>query len=338
MSVEALNWAFKQVTELPVDKLILLSIADLANEDAQAWPSRKLLAERGMCSMDTVDRSIARMEEAGILSKEKRPHPAGGLSSSCYTIVSLAPSKPRNVAPSPQIAATPRSRKHAPTVAADCGHPSRTDAATLAAQDAATGTTIEPSEVPPKAPKGAAMPILEAFDLWNAKALELGLPQAATLSPARRRSIGARLREAGGMDGWRKMLAEVARSSFLLGRKDGCDFRADLDFVLKPSRFPKILDGGYADKDAPAASSAPWWQDPAKVAGMTPERWRRGIDMHANGKWPIMELGPWPGDPKCLVPRELIDELHLTDKYDPRTGLAKGEWAAEQRKRHEAHA
>lgn len=196
----------------------------------------------------------------------------------------------------------------------------------------------EPKQVPPKAPKGAGLPILEAFELWNSKALELGLPQAATLSPSRRRSIGARLREAGGMDGWRKMLAELGRSAFLLGRKDGCDFRADLDFVLKPSRFPKILDGGYADKDAPAAGNGPWWQDPAKLATMTPDRWRTGIAKHANGKWPIMELGPWPGDPKCLVPRELVDELHLTEKYDPRTGLAKGAWAAEQRKLHEVRA
>ena len=188
MSVRALNWAFDQKTELPVDKLVLLSLADLANEDGQSWPSRRLLADRAMCSVDTVDRSINRLEAAGIIVKSQRLHAAGGLSSSCYTLVPIAGAKTLDVAPLPQIAATPHRGTEAATLAAECGHPSRTLAATLAAQDAATGTTTEPKKDSPIAPKGASMPIMEAFELWNAKALELGLPQAATLSPARRRS------------------------------------------------------------------------------------------------------------------------------------------------------
>lgn len=324
MSVKALNWAFDQKTELPVDKLVLLSLADLANEDGQSWPSRRLLADRAMCSVDTVDRSIARLEASGIIVKTQRLHAAGGLSSSCYTLVAVANVKPQTVDPLPQIAATPHRGN---------------GAATLAAQDAATGTTIEPKKETPIAPKGAdPLEVLRAFEAWNEMALRCALPQAKSLSPNRKTKLGARIREAGGLDGWKQALAEIERSSFLLGRKDGADFRADLDFVLKRDKFTKIAEGGYADKSAPAAGSGPWWQDPAKLAVMTPERWRIGIERHANGKWPIMELGPWPGDPKCLVPRELVDELHLTEKYDPRTGLAKGEWAAEQRKLHEVRA
>lgn len=192
---------------------------------------------------------------------------------------------------------------------------------------------------PPKAPKGAAMPILEAFELWNETALNLGLPQAATLSPSRRRSLGCRLREAGGLDGWRKVLAEIGRSAFLLGRKDGCDFRADLDFVIKPTKFAKIMDGGYADQAAQADAPQFWWQDPAKVAAMTPDRWRAGIAKYANGQWALKELGFWPGHPRCLVPREVIAEMHLDEKYDENTGLAKGAWKRQQdRLHHPEHA
>lgn len=81
-----------------------------------------------------------------------------------------------------------------------------------------------------------------------------------------------------------------------------------------------------------------WWQDPAKVAAMTPERWRSGIERFANGKWGMKELGFWPGHPKCLVPREIIAELHLDEKYDANTGIAKGAWKRQQDQLHREHA
>lgn len=58
-----------------------------------------------------------------------------------------------------------------------------------------------------------------------------------------------------------------------------------------------------------------WWQNPAKLAEMTPERWRKGIAEHANGIWPVDKLGPPPGSPKCVVPPALISELRLTEIY-----------------------
>lgn len=63
-----------------------------------------------------------------------------------------------------------------------------------------------------------------------------------------------------------------------------------------------------------------WWQDPEKVKAITPDRWRRAIDAHANGVWPTAMLGPPPGHKGCVVPQEVIIEDRLTEIYDA-TGM-----------------
>src|SRR5262245_572746 len=61
---------------------------------------------------------------------------------------------------------------------------------------------------------------LEAFTTYNSLALQLGLPQASTLTPARKQKIKARLKEHGGIAGFQKALANLKRSRFLLGSND----------------------------------------------------------------------------------------------------------------------
>lgn len=64
-----------------------------------------------------------------------------------------------------------------------------------------------------------------------------------------------------------------------------------------------------------AESSEPWWKDPAKVALITDDQWRGSIAKYANGIWPPDRLGPAPGNPRCVVPKHLITELRLTERY-----------------------
>jgi hypothetical protein len=85
-----------------------------------------------------------------------------------------------------------------------------------------------------------------AFELWNDLALRIGLSQARTLTPQRRKSLIARLREHGGLDAWRTALSHVERSAFLQVTNDR-GWRADLDFLLQASRFTKVVEGGYGN-------------------------------------------------------------------------------------------
>ena len=73
----------------------------------------------------------------------------------------------------------------------------------------------------------------------------------------------------------------------------------------------------YSGQPVPMATrqSIYWWQDAAKVASMTPERWRQGIAKLANGTWPVAELGPPPGHHECKIPRSIVAELRLEEIY-----------------------
>jgi hypothetical protein len=86
---------------------------------------------------------------------------------------------------------------------------------------------------------------LKAFESYNQLALECGLPQAAKLTPDRKRKIAARLKDYG-PEGWDQALANIRRSSFLTGSNDR-NWRANLDFLLKPEKFSKVHDGGYGN-------------------------------------------------------------------------------------------
>ena len=64
-----------------------------------------------------------------------------------------------------------------------------------------------------------------------------------------------------------------------------------------------------------AGPEVPWWRDPERLGVLTPDRWREGIRKHANGTWPVDKLGPPPGHPECAVPKDIVSDLRLTEKY-----------------------
>jgi uncharacterized protein YdaU (DUF1376 family) len=100
----------------------------------------------------------------------------------------------------------------------------------------------------------------EAVALWNDLARELGLPAVQHLSDDRRRRLVARLKEAGGIEGWKAALAEVRSSSHLRGETPGkggarswcCNF----DFLTSLSGFTKIMEGNYRDRDGGSSGNA----------------------------------------------------------------------------------
>lgn len=82
---------------------------------------------------------------------------------------------------------------------------------------------------------------------------------------------------------------------------------------LNQKRFETLVEVNAGGQAKPSA----WWLSPEKVSQVTPERWRKAISEHANGIWPVDVLGPPPGSHRCVVPREIVAELKLTDTYTP---------------------
>ncbi len=109
--------------------------------------------------------------------------------------------------------------------------------------------------VPNDAPKlTASLAAKEAFRLYNETAERCALPVASKLTDARKRALALRVKEAGGLDGFKQALANLEKSAFLQGsNKDG--WRANLDFVCQASSFIKLLEGGYGNGAHAAPSS-----------------------------------------------------------------------------------
>lgn len=85
MSVKALTWAFEQ----PIsgnDKVVLLSLADHANDYGECWPSIKRLSQRARVSVRTVQRCLAELETAKLIVRETRNDPNGRSTSNMYLL------------------------------------------------------------------------------------------------------------------------------------------------------------------------------------------------------------------------------------------------------------
>lgn len=107
---------------------------------------------------------------------------------------------------------------------------------------------LPPSEDP------VAKTVREAHRLYNETAKQLGLPVARVLNKSRERSLALRIKEAGGLDGFRDALANLGKSSFLQGQNDR-GWRADLEFVCQAKSFAKLMDGAYNDRDQTSNST-----------------------------------------------------------------------------------
>lgn len=69
MSVEVSAWVWKHSKTTGNDRLLLLAIADCADDDGDnAWPSVETLADKATCSERTVQRRIQALEDASCLT------------------------------------------------------------------------------------------------------------------------------------------------------------------------------------------------------------------------------------------------------------------------------
>lgn len=108
-------------------------------------------------------------------------------------------------------------------------------------------------ELPPATPREDDA-VDEAFRLYNATADRAGLPLAQVMTERRGKQLRRRLAECGGIEGWRVAMAKLAASPLCTGDNER-GWRADLDFVLQPRSFTRLMEGFY-DARAPVGRAA----------------------------------------------------------------------------------
>lgn len=84
-----------------------------------------------------------------------------------------------------------------------------------------------------------------AVSLFNELASEVGLAQVQKLTPSRKTKLTSRMKDAGGIEGWKIVLDMVRGSDFLTGKKS--EWKADFDFLVTASKFVKVMEGSYAN-------------------------------------------------------------------------------------------
>ena len=94
MSYHLAAWAM-DVDVPPREKLLLILIASHANDDGECFPSQTTLAYRSGLSRRTVLRSLAELEERGVINRRQRRRPDGSRSSDTIRLnVHGAPVRP----------------------------------------------------------------------------------------------------------------------------------------------------------------------------------------------------------------------------------------------------
>lgn len=99
MSGKVVGWAFDQRVGSPTTKLVLVKLADNANDDGMCWPSvATQAADTELCDR-TITREIKKLETSGLIRVEQRLTSRGQVSNVYYLNVPWA--KARKNAPPP---------------------------------------------------------------------------------------------------------------------------------------------------------------------------------------------------------------------------------------------
>lgn len=85
-----MTWAFKQNLD-PAKKVVLLALADYADDDNACWPKMQTLAQKSSMSERSVRTRVRQLEEDGLIATEKRERDDGSQTSNRYVLVGMTP-------------------------------------------------------------------------------------------------------------------------------------------------------------------------------------------------------------------------------------------------------
>lgn len=255
MSFKAFVWAWDQPVENATHQHILLALADIAPA-RQVKASAAYIAARTRRSVRAVGLALTALEAGGIISVEPRPGKTDLITLNIPAdFMVRMDDDPEDVAPRGRPKKPPQDLKTPATSAENLRSnsgkppPNPADEPKTEPEDRTfIDLRSQGADTTPEPVVDTRTDIRKAFDAYNDLAALIPTAQAAKLlSPARRSALSARMKEAGGLDGWLAALESVKGSGFLCGIKPGRDgpFSISLDFLLQPQSFTRLLEGFY---------------------------------------------------------------------------------------------
>lgn len=223
MSFKAMGWATSVKTGSPTKKLILLLLADRANNEGFCWPSMKTLVEDCEMSREAISRNIKQMAEANLLHVTKHANKDKWHNNIYHLHVT-------------QDHIAHVTLDHTPCDSGSHGHVTH-DHTNLSTEPLKESAVAD-------APSEEAVQFEKVASHYNK--VRGAMPECIKLSEARRGLIRARIKEVG-FDALLNIITECAAYPLFQGESKG-GWIANLEWILKDSNFLKIREGNYADK------------------------------------------------------------------------------------------
>jgi len=247
MSHNATNWAIKQRGISPAAKLVLWHLADRFHPDHGCFPSKDRLAEDCEMSVRSVFNQIEKLVAAGlvIVLQNSGKSSDGKFYSNSY-ILGCDPLFEQHITkPSAKFA----DGKNTSLPSANSGKNRRQNLPTNPVR------FIKPVREQVREDKSSLVvsvetPICESAEAvanYNKVAKSVGWPSVQKMTPARRSALRMRLKECGGIDGWRQALERAANSNHLTGQNSR-GWVASFDFLTNLSSFTKLMEGNYDNR------------------------------------------------------------------------------------------
>jgi hypothetical protein len=192
------------------DKLVLLALADCANDEGHCWPSVRSLTIKCSKSERTIQGSIKKLVEEGHLIR--REVPGKGCN---YTVLPRNSCAPAKNAPA---------QGTTPTPAESADKPSRT----INSEAKASSRRV--------------------VDAWDLMAEKHGLAKVRVLDASRRQMLRLRLNEHGEAL-LLEAIELVGKSPFLRGEGRDNKWRPNFDFILQPKSLRSLLEGTYGEEE-----------------------------------------------------------------------------------------
>lgn len=246
-------------TELePIEKLVMLAIADFSDDNGLSWPSLRTLSEKSSLSEDTVRRKLKKLMKDGLIRMTARLDKSGRNTSYQFQILqNFPPASPNfsnygegSTLPPLQTATLARCKGEGSTQPPSYIEPSINHQKTNSKKE---GSTLPPLQAATLAQCNPP-PSRSLFDAWNENVAGTPLSNATAFTSKREQHCRARLKERP-LEKWREIFRLIASTPFLCGQNDR-GWKADFDWITKnDDSAAKILEGKYVTTGSRSVAS-----------------------------------------------------------------------------------
>jgi hypothetical protein len=231
---------------------VLIALCAFAGKAGQCWPSLATIAK--VCGLDRrqVPRAIGKLIGAGLGTKIAGSAGRSATYQLHYELTSQEMS---------ELTSVEMSRDDATDIPGDdrvtsqeMSETAPTDIPGDALTDQESEQIREQKEEGLFAPHNSPDNLPLAQQAWNDLANEFQLAKVSHLTDGRKSKLRARLKEAGGLEGWKIALDKVRSAPWMHGANDR-GWRVSFDFMLRPDKFAQLIEGGYDQRPGRSGAS-----------------------------------------------------------------------------------